>query len=112
MTEVRPHAQGGLAAVGDAHALLHDPVGGQRRDFLEEPLVVDVRHVHHESAFLGQLDKLKVLFETMSLGISKLTKGLSQGSYVRGTCRLASQGSFRTVWMHVWNCFETCLELF
>ena len=60
MTEVRPHKEGGLAAVGDAHALLHDAVGGKCRDFLEEPLVVDVRHVHPESAFLGQLHDAEV----------------------------------------------------
>ena len=55
VAQVRAYKQGGFSAVGDPHTLLHDPVGGQGRDFLEQPLVVDIGDIHAESAFLGQL---------------------------------------------------------
>ena len=51
--QVGADEEGGFAGVGDADALLEDPVAGEGADFGKQTLVVDVGHVDAEAGFTG-----------------------------------------------------------
>ncbi len=51
--QVGADEEGGFAGVGDADALLEDPVAGEGADFGKQTLVVDVGDVDAEAGFTG-----------------------------------------------------------
>ena len=51
--QVGADEEGGFAGIGDADALLEDPVAGEGADFGKQTLVIDVGDVDAEAGFTG-----------------------------------------------------------